>query len=172
MEKFVDILRVGGKTNSLGRANEVIDVVLGDKSLLDELYESLFDDDAWVRMRTADCLEKICRVHPDWVEPFMNRMLDDLTASGQPSIQWHLAQIFAEVNLTSSQKKRAIMWLKDVLSADNVDWIVSVNTMKTLVKFHRDGLVRKDELVPLFELQQQHKSNTVQKKAAQFLQDL
>ena len=172
MEKFVDVLRVGGKTNSLGRANEVISAVLEDKSLLEELYESLFDDDAWVRMRAADCLEKICRVHPDWIESYIDRMLDGLTTSSQPSIQWHLAQIFAEVNLMDNQKKRAVAWLKGLLSTKDVDWIVSANTMKTLVQFHHDGLVMKDELVPLFGLQQQHKSNTVRKKASQFLQDL
>lgn len=172
MEKFVDILKVGGKTNSLGRANEILNSVLANQSLLDELYECLLADDAWVRMRAADCLEKICRVRPDWIEPYINRMLSDLTASNQPSIQWHLAQIFAEVSLSDSQKKRAITWLKGLLSSREVDWIVSVNSMKTLVRFHHDKQISKSELAVLLELQQQHKSKTVRKKAAQFLQNL
>jgi len=172
MEKLVDMLRIGGKTNSLGRANEVVSAVLGDKFLLGELYESLFDDDAWVRMRAVDCLEKVCRAHPEWVEPYVDRMLNDFTTTEQPSIQWHLAQMFAEVNLTDGQKKRAIIWLKGLLSAKDVDWIVSVNTMKTLVQFYRNGMVARAELTSLFELQQQHKSDTVRKKASQFLQNL
>lgn len=80
--------------------------------------------------------------------------------------------MFAEVSLSNGQKKRAIAWLKELLLYTEVDWIVSVNSMKTLVQFHSDGLVSKDELRPLFELQQQHKSHAVQKKAAQFLQAL
>jgi hypothetical protein len=172
MQKFIDILSVGGKTNSLGRANEVMDAVLADASKLGELYECVSADDAWVRMRAADCLEKICRVHPDWIEQYLEKILTDWTLSTQPSIQWHLAQIVAEVRLSDVQRKQATAWLKKALSSTDVDWIVAVNTMKTLLQFCREGQVTKDEIMPLFELQRQHKSNTVQKKAAQFLQDL
>jgi hypothetical protein len=172
MEKFADMLRVGGKTNSLGRADEVIAAVLADKSMLDELYACLFIDDAWARMRAADCFEKVCRVHSDWAEPYIDRMLNDLTTSQQPSIQWHLAQIFAEVPLTAEQNKLTIAWLSKILSSKEVDWIVSVNAMKTLVQFHHSNLVSEDELMSLFEIQLQHTSKTVRKKAAQFLKDL
>jgi hypothetical protein len=99
-------------------------------------------------------------------------MLQDWASSSQPSIQWHLAQILAEVRLTGGQKERALTWLKEMLLSNEVDWIVAVNTMKTLVQFCHEGLVTKEEVAPLFELQHQHKSNTVRKKAAQFLQDL
>ena len=170
MESFFDMLKVGGKTNSLGRASEVMDIVLADVSMLDELYQCMFADDPWVRMRAADCFEKICRVHPDWIQSYVDRMLNDLTTSKQPSIQWHLAQIVAEVHLSNSQMERAIAWLKMLLSSSEVDWIVSVNSMKTLLQFHRDGLVSKYEITLLFEIQQQHKSKTVRKKAMQFLQ--
>jgi hypothetical protein len=172
MEKFADILKVGGKTNSLGRAGEVLNTVLGDKSMLVELYDCLFADDAWVRMRAADCLEKVCRVHPDWIEPYIDRMLHDLVSSKQPSIQWHLAQMIVEVKLTEDQRQHAIAWLKKLLSSIEVDWIVSVNSMKTLVQFSHEGTLAKGEVMPLFEIQRQHTSNTVRKKAAQFLQDI
>ena len=98
----------GGKTNSLGRVNEVIEIVLQDKSRLEELYSCLFNDDAWVRMRAVDAIEKVCRVSPDWLEPYIDRFLDELAVSTQPSIQWHLAEIFGEVDLTGPQKERVI----------------------------------------------------------------
>jgi hypothetical protein len=60
------MLTVGGKSNALGRTNEVIEIVLLDKSRLDELYKCLFEADAWVRMRAGDALEKICRHCPEW----------------------------------------------------------------------------------------------------------
>jgi hypothetical protein len=172
MEKFVSILRAGGKTNSLGRASEVLESVLADASLLGQLYDCLFADDAWARMRAADCVEKICRVHPDWIEPYIDRILNDLLGSNQPSIQWHLAQIFAEVRLSDEQRICAIDWMETRISSVDVDWIVSVNTMKTFVQFHRNGFVTKNKIVPLFELQEQHKSKTVRKKAVQFLESL
>lgn len=172
MQEFIDILSVGGETNSLGRADEVVAAVLADKSKLNELYRCVSADDAWVRMRAADSLEKICRVHPDWVEPYMDKMLHEWTMVAQPSIQWHLAQIIAEVHLSGGQRERALAWLKEVVSSSEADWIVAVNTMKTLVLFYHEGVVTKEEVAPLFELQSRHKSNTVRKKAAQFLQDL
>jgi hypothetical protein len=172
MGKFETILTVGGKTNSLGRADEVLNSVLEDKAKLEELYACLFHSDAWVRMRAADCLEKICRVHPEWIEPYIDKIFTDLAGSTQPSIQWHLAQIFAEVSLTAKQTKQVILWLKERLSSTEVDWIVSVNSMKTLLQFYQRELVSKQEIESLFELQNQHKSKSVRKKATQFLEIL
>jgi hypothetical protein len=51
-----------------------------------------------------DALEKVCRQHPDWLEAFIDRFSNDLATSTQPSIQWHLAQIYREVDLTPAQK--------------------------------------------------------------------
>jgi hypothetical protein len=107
-EKFVNMLMVGGKSNSLGRTNEVIELVLNDRARLEELYGCLFHEDAWLRMRAADALEKICRRHSDWLVPYIDRFLGDFSTSIQPSIQWHLAQILGEVTLTDPQKRTAV----------------------------------------------------------------
>ena len=85
IEKFTEMLRAGGHANSLGRVDEAIELVLHDRSRLDELYECLFDQDAWVRMRAADALEKVCRKHPDWLLPYIDKFQSELTASTQPS---------------------------------------------------------------------------------------
>jgi hypothetical protein len=168
-ESFAEILTVGGKSNSLGRANEVIDIVLSDNSRLEELYNCLFEEDAWVRMRAADCLEKVCRQHPEWIEPYIDKFLARLTTSTQPSIQWHLAQIFEQVYLTNSQRQQAIKWLMELLSSKDVDWIVSANCMDTLAYFTSRGEFRKEDLVGLLKIQQQHHSKAVVKRANKFL---
>lgn len=164
-ETFAQILSVGGKTNSLGRAEEVIGTVLADRHRLDELYECLFNDDAWIRMRAADSIEKVCRAHPEWVVPYIDRFPDELFESSQPSIQWHLAQIYRQVKLTDEQRKAAIGWLKTLLSTTNVDWIVSANAMTTLAEFTGRNLFPAQELLALIRIQQQHKSNAVVKRA-------
>jgi hypothetical protein len=56
-EAFATVLSIGGTSNSLGRAEEVVQIVLADESRLDELFECLFDDE-WLRMRAIDALEK------------------------------------------------------------------------------------------------------------------
>lgn len=171
-ENFVDLLAVGGKSNSLGRANEVIDMVLNDRQRLDELYACLSHNDAWLRMRAADSFEKICRQHPEWIVPYIDKICEGLLDSTQPSIQWHLAQIFRQVELTTEQKARVIDWLKNLLSTKDVDWIVSANAMDTLAQFCEDSSVSKTEVLPLFQMQQNHKSQAVVKRANKLLAKL
>lgn len=171
-QKFAEILIEGGKSNSLGRASEVIESVLKDDSRLGELYACLFEKDAWVRMRAADALEKICRVHPEWLLPYVDKFLDELSSSSQPSIQWHLAQMYRQVDLSPKQKARAIDWLKRLISTNQTDWIVAANTMDTLVQFTKDGSVSTPETIKLLKIQQTHKSNAVVKRAAKLLAEL
>jgi hypothetical protein len=171
-ENFLEMLAVGGKSNSLGKVNEVIELILDNKARLNELYACLFDEDAWIRMRAIDAFEKICRQHPDWVLPYIDRFSDELARSSQPSIQWHLAQIYNQVDLTHVQKRFVISWLKQLLSTKEVDWIVAANAMDTLAQFTRDGTFSADELASLLKIQQQHKSNAVIKRANKLLSEL
>lgn len=166
------MLTVGGHANSLGRVNEIIELVLNDKSRLDELYDCMFDDDAWVRMRAADALEKVCRTHPDWLLPYIDKFAKDLSTSSQPSIRWHLAQIYRRVSLTSEQKRFAIDWLKKLLSSKEVDWIAAANAMDTLAAFTKDGSFSAVEMASLLEIQQKHKSKSVVKRANKWLAEL
>ncbi|MGA9858669.1 MAG: hypothetical protein WBQ18_12455 [Solirubrobacteraceae bacterium] len=77
------MLAVGGKSNSLGRVTDVIDLVRAEPSRIEELYGCLFEDDAWLRMRAADALEKVCREHPDWLLPFVDRLSTEVAVSTQ-----------------------------------------------------------------------------------------
>ncbi|QQR52201.1 hypothetical protein IPG36_06590 [bacterium] len=65
-----------------------------------------------VRMRAADALEKICRVHPVWLNLISTNFHLIFTSDTQPSIQWHMAQIYRQVTLTPQQRHVAIKWLK------------------------------------------------------------
>lgn len=170
-ETFSDILAVGGKSNSLGRTHEVIDSVLSDKQRLDELYACMSNDDAWVRMRAIDAIEKVCRQHPEWIKPYIDRFQNELSLSKQPSVQWHLAQMYSELDMSESQKNIAIDWLKTLLSNTDVDWIVAADAMKTLVQFTHDGLVSINTTTDLLRVQQGHKSKSVVKKANGFLHE-
>lgn len=169
-DTLAKMLAVGGKSNSLGKVNDVIAIALKDRRRLSELYSCLFDEDAWVRMRAADALEKICRVHPDWLLPYIDRFSKELADSTQPSIQWHMAQIYRQVALTEMQKTRAITWLKKLLSTEEVDWIVSANAMDTLAQFVDDGSVVASELIALLDVQLRHTSKTVTKRANTLLE--
>jgi TPR repeat protein len=170
-EAFADILATG-KPNSLGRTDEVIEAVLQDKSRLDELYACLFHDDAWLRMRAADALEKVCRQHPEWLLPHIDKFQEELARSNQPSIQWHLAQIYSQVDVSPEQKQKAIQWLENLISTVEVDWIVAANAMDTLVQFAKDGSVTEKQVISLLRVQQGHKSKAVVRRADKLLNQM
>lgn len=165
-QNFEATLMVGGKSNSLGLAAQVISQVLQDQSLLDELYQCMFSHDAWVRMRAADAFEKVCREHPDWIEPYIDRLQRELAGpEQQASIQWHLAQIYPQVTLTAKQKQHALTWLRTTLSSPTIDWIVAANCMQALAFFTKNGDFSQKALLDLLKIQQHHASKSVVKKA-------
>lgn len=172
MESFADILNAGGHANSLGRSGEVVEILKHDPARLNELYDCIFTDDAWVRMRAVDTFEKLVRDNPNLAAPYLESIFKDLCQTKQPSIQWHIAQIFTEVDLNEDRREHAINWLKDKISTTAVDWIVAVNCMKSLQYFKVQGWVKSDQIKELFEVQLGHKSKSVRKKATQFLKEL
>lgn len=172
MESFREILMAGGHANSLGRANEVLAAVESSPLRMDELFSCITAEDAWVRMRAIDTFEKLVRNNPGLAGPYLPSIFSDLMKSTQPSIQWHLAQIFTEVELNRQQQVDATAWLKNNISSSDVDWIVSANTMKALMHFYEAGLITKAELEPLFTIQTKHASKSVRKKARVFLQEV
>ena len=171
-ERFVEVLAVGGRSNSLGRVEEVIAAVLDDRDRLEELIDCLSADDAWTRMRAADALEKVCRERPDWMAAHVDRLQRDLSDSTQPSIQWHLAQIYRQVDLTDAQRRRAVRWLTELLATTDVDWIAAANAMQTLVAFAEEGHVDPALCTPLLRIQLGHRSASVVKRATKLLAGL
>ncbi len=171
-ENFATMLAIGGKKNSLGRAEEIVQIVLNDRSRLDELYDCLFEDDAWVRMRAVDALEKVCRVHPEWLEPYVERLLHEVAVIDQASIQWHLAEMFNEINLSPTQLQKAITIMKRNISSKDADWIVASNSMETLASYVANGLLPSSELAYLLKIQQTHHSKAVVKRATRLLEQL
>jgi hypothetical protein len=171
-ESFSTMLAVGGKSNSLGRVNGVIELTLHDQSRLSELYDCLFNEDAWVRMRAADALEKVCRIHPEWLEPYTDRLLKDFGRHSQASIRWHLAQIVDQVTLTPSQRQQAQACLSGWLQNTDVDWIVAANALETLAHFTSQGHYPKEDLILLLKRQQKHHSKSVVKRATKLLESL
>lgn len=170
-KQLLDKLLVGGHKNTTGLVNEIVESILDDRSQLNDLFECVYNEDAWVRMRAIDAFEKICRQHLDWITPYINRIQQDLATSTQASIQWHIAEIYIQVDLTPKQKQNATAWLKQKLQTTEIDWIVAANCMKALTHFVRTEDVDKSEFVALLQVQRNHTSNAVIKKANKLLKE-
>lgn len=172
-ESFAEMLAEDGKKNSLGRAGEVVDLVISNPERLEELYQTIVvDDDAWVRMRAVDAFEKICRQHAEWVEPYIDRIHQDLSTSAQASIQWHIAEIYMQIALSDAQKEFALKWLRKRIETVDVDWIVAGNSMNALVHFAKQGDIRVSDVLALLKVQLGHKSKAIAKKAQKFIDEL
>ncbi|MXG90351.1 hypothetical protein [Nocardioides flavescens] len=117
-------------------------------------------------MRAIDTVEKLVRDDPNRAAPYVGSMLRDLTTSDQPSVQWHLAQLLAIVDLTDEQTDRAVAWLVERIATTEVDWIVAAHAMATLVELQGRGAVGADLVRPLLEVQTGHRSASVRRQAA------
>lgn len=124
----------GGDRRTLKGVDVVLDAVREDLGLLPALFACIFDDDEIVRMRAADACEKLCRDRPEWFVPYVERLVTDVAAIDQASVQWHLAQMLAEVELSREQRRRAVGVLRRQLDRSD-DWIVVNLTLEALAGF-------------------------------------
>ena len=60
----------GPDRRSIGRSEEVVAEVLADPSLFGILFDGMLTDDAVLRMRCADAVEKITAQRPDLLQPY------------------------------------------------------------------------------------------------------
>ena len=137
-EQFEEML-TGGHPNSLGRTVEVVDIVLAQPSRLSELYDCYFSPDEVVRLRTSNAFKRVCAERPEWLLPYVDGLLHEVSQIHQPSAQWTLAQLMASLHdlLSREQKKKAVNVLQRNLETSS-DWIVLNNTIQTLGKWARE----------------------------------
>ena len=78
-------------------------------------------------------MKRICKAHPEWLVPYLDRLLWVISQIDQASTQWTLATLFDLLwgYMTNAQKQAATTHLKHNL-AHHEDWIVLNTTMDTL----------------------------------------
>src|SRR5580658_7705264 len=97
----------GGDRRSIGRADEVADLVGREPKVLPHLVECLWDTDALLRMRAADAMEKLSREQAVLLQRFKAPLLGLLAETTQQEVRWHLAAIVPRLRLTRSECRRA-----------------------------------------------------------------
>lgn len=125
----LETLLAGGDPLSLDGADVAASLVLHQPDGLGELLECVFSHDPTVRMRASDALEKVCRDRPDLLQPYVPRLLSEMSRIEQPSVQWYLAQILSQVQLEAGQRAAAVaIFEHNLVTVD--DWILVSLTLE------------------------------------------
>lgn len=105
----------GGDRRSIGRSAEVVADVLADPALFAVLFQGLLVDDALVRMRAADAIEKITVHHPEYLAPYTAQLLHEVGPIAQQEVRWHVAQLLSRLALTAAERRSAVNLLNTYL---------------------------------------------------------
>lgn len=171
-----EVMLTGGHPNSLGRTLEVVDIVLDDEARLEELIWCYESSDEIVRLRTSNALKRTAQVHPEWLVPYLEHLLIEISTINQASTQWTLALLFdiLVMYMSDAQKQQAIKVMKTNLTTSN-DWIVLNNTMKVLSQWCQadpELITLKAWLIPQLERLRHDTRKSVAKNAHKHLATL
>lgn len=105
----------GGDRRSLGRAGEVLELMRAEPGRVGELVQLLWDSDAVVRMRAADCLEKLSLEPQFDLRSYSAELLGLMAESLQSEVRWHLALMAPRLQLRGVEIRRAAAILEGYL---------------------------------------------------------
>jgi hypothetical protein len=139
----------GGDRRSIGRVDEVVADVLKDPSLFGIVFNGMLSDDPLVTMRCADALEKITLLHPEYLQPFKAKFLQEVTQSKQQEVRWHVAQMLPRLELSAEERAVAVEILLDYLNDKSK--IVKTFSMQALADLVEQDDSLRDRVIPILE---------------------
>lgn len=160
----------GGDFRSIGRSEEVVEAVLANPGLFAVLMSGLTADDALVRMRAADAVEKATVKHPEWLPPFKQYLLNEVAKIDQQEVRWHAAVMFTRLELTAQERKRVASMLKVWL--DDRSRIVQTFSLQALAELSKRDPALRSEVKRLIEEKVRSGSPSVQARGKKLLKEL
>lgn len=119
-----------GDLRQKGKSEEVVADALKNPQLFGDLVAGISDTEPGVRMRASDAVEKITRLHPEFLRPHKNNFIKVLARSRQKEVRWHLAQILPRLELTPKERQQVFEILLSFL--DDNSRIVKTFAMQGL----------------------------------------
>jgi hypothetical protein len=139
----------GGDRRSIGRSNDVVAQVLAHPAYFCHVFEGLATDDAVVRMRAADAIEKISARRPELLRPHKRKLLAIAGSTDQQEIRWHAAMILPRLKLTAKERAVALDILFDYLRDKGS--IVKTCAMQAIWNLAATDSKLKAQITPLIE---------------------
>ena len=168
----VDVLGMlqGGDRRSIERVDEVIAAVLQDPSQFPALFGGMLHDDALIRMRSADAVEKITSEHPDLLGPYKQQLLHQIARSDQQEVRWHVAQMLPRLALSDGERADAVELLVGYL--DDESKIVKTFSMQALADLAQRDTSLKPRVVQIVEAMTHTGSPAVRSRGRKLLEAL
>jgi hypothetical protein len=148
-----DVLKklAGGDRRSIGRVSEIVAEVLNEPSLFKVVFNGMLSDDPIIRMRSADAVEKIIAKHPEYLQPYKEKLIRQVARIEQQEVRWHAAQMFPRLELSKEERAIIVEILLDYLNDKSK--IVKTFSMQALMDFaERDAGLRPQVIKLLEEL--------------------
>jgi hypothetical protein len=93
----------------------------------------MLSDDPIIRMRSADAMEKITAKHPEYLQPYKKKLIQQVAKVDQQEVRWHVAQMFPRLELGKEERAVVVEILLDYL--DDKSKIVKTSSMQALADF-------------------------------------
>jgi hypothetical protein len=133
-ESFRNMLS-GGDRRSIGRADEIAELVRRAPRKAAALIECLWDGDGTVVARAANALEKVTRDNPSLLAPFKTALLGLMVEAERKELRWQLALMIPRLTLNAAECERAARILESWL--DDSSSIVKTFAMQGLADLTR-----------------------------------
>jgi hypothetical protein len=105
----------GGDRRTIGRSDEVAEIVSKDPELFPRLIAGLWSADPLVRMRAADASEKVTRKNRELLRPYKKELLGLMAEAKEQELRWHLAVMVPRLLLNAKERQVAISLLNHYL---------------------------------------------------------
>jgi hypothetical protein len=113
--KSILALLEGGDRRTIGRSDQVAELVSNNPKLFPDLIAGLWSSDPLVRMRAADAAEKVTRPHPELLQPHKKELLGLMAETQQQELRWHLALMVPRIRLNAKERQAVMPSLESYL---------------------------------------------------------
>ena len=121
-------------------------------------------------MRSADAVEKITAKHPKYLQPYKEKLIQQVARIDQQEVRWHAAQMFPRLELSKEEQAVIVEVILDYLNDKSK--IVKTFSMQALADFaERDACLR-FKVIRLLEELTRTGSPAMQSRGRKLLEEL
>lgn len=170
MSRILEKLK-GGDLRSIGKADEVVIDVLKNPSLFKDVFEGMLNENPLIRMRSADVTEKVSKKHPEYLQPFKHRLINEVSNEKQKEVRWHVAQMFSYIEISKKERDQ-IMDILLTYTSDEKSKIVKTFSMQTLANFAKRDTSIKPRILEFIEEIMKKGSPAVKSRGKKLIKEL